>query len=149
MTTDEFLSNTEKLVCKPLTETLLGRFKEKYLSADYDPKNQKRSWLYNCNLACEVKWISTDDFGTIIMDREKQVYFYSERDKKMFSITFGEIFDLVADFEPWDEMDVLIFDDSFDWLVVIHHEDITGLHNVRTSDDEYGVVTRAPFGTKA
>ena len=148
LTLDEFLNNEEKLLGKLQTATLLSRFKEKYLAADYDPKNQRRSWLYNCNLSCEARWISTDDFGTIIMDRDKLVFFYSERDRKMFAVTFGEIFDLIADFEPWDEVDALVFDNSLDWLVVINHEDITGLHNVETGEARTRAVTDAPFGSK-
>lgn len=148
MTLDEFLENKEKVLKKPQTSMLLSKFKENYIALDYDPKNQKRSWLLNCNLRCTTKWISTDDFGTIQMEHDKPVYIYCERQKEMFGVTFGEIYDVVTNFEPWDELDALVFDDSFGWYIAINHEDITGLHNVETSKPGTGIVFNNPFGSK-
>ncbi len=125
MTLEDFINNEENKMDKEAAGELLGRFKDRFITADYDPKNQKRCWLLWANLACEAKWISTEDFESIPFSRENMVYFYSERDCQMFRVPFAEVCELVAGMEPWEEVDAEIFDDSCEWMIAITHEDET------------------------
>lgn len=132
MTVEKFYARRDKLVDKPKADALLKAFKEKFLSADYDPKNQRRSRLLGCNLARETRWIPIEDVADVDVDDGKEVWFYDDREFIMFSVPFGEIRRMVASFEPWDEIDAVIFDDTFAWTVVLNHEDIIGLCGVGT-----------------
>lgn len=102
---------------------LIEEFKRKFVSGDYDPKNQKKSRLLWCNLACGGETIPTEKFENISVDGGAAVYFYSERDRKLYGAAFSEIADFIKNLEPWEEIDAEIFDQSFTWFIAVTHED--------------------------
>lgn len=53
MTLNEFINKKENIINKETANQLLKDFKNKFVVPDYDPKNQKRSWLLHCNLSCK------------------------------------------------------------------------------------------------
>ena len=125
MMLEKFISREDKRIDRKAAEQILTKFKSKFVISDYDPENQRRSRLLHCNLSCETRWIATEDFEYIAFDRKKKVYFYSERHREMYQVTFSEVCRLVAGLEPWEEIDAEVFDDSYEWFLSITHEDVT------------------------
>ncbi|MBQ8824445.1 MAG: hypothetical protein IJZ64_04350 [Ruminococcus sp.] len=130
-----FMDVDKNKIDKNTAYDLLEKFKKKFVAPDYDRYNQKifnlkRSWLLNCNLSCKVEIISTENFESIPLNKNTKVYFYDERDNKMYKTLFSEICEFIAGFEPWDEIDAEIFDDSFEWFIAISHEDISLIHGL-------------------
>ena len=102
---------------------LLDKFKEKFIVADYNLRNQRVSRLLWCNLSCEGEVIPINEFDKINVAQNTSVYFYNERENKMFRVRFSEVINLIINIEPWEEYDAEIFDDSFQWFIAITHED--------------------------
>lgn len=127
---EKFIGREDKRIDKAAADQILKKFKNRFVISDYDPGNQRRSWLLHCNLSCETRQIATEDFESIPFDRKKKVYFYSERHRKMYQVTFAEVCRLVAGLGPWEDIDAEIFDDSYEWLIAITHEDVTLLYGL-------------------
>ena len=47
------------------------------------------------------------------MNASKKVFYYDERTDSLFESYFNEICKNVSQLEPWEEIDALIFDDTF------------------------------------
>ena len=109
---------------------LIEEFKRSFVFSDYDPSNQKISRLLWCNLACRGETIPTEEFEKISVDRNAEVYFYSERDNKLYSTVFSETVDFIKNLEPWEDIDAEIFDKSFAWFIAVTHEDFCILYGV-------------------
>lgn len=105
------------------TNLLLNNFKKRFVIPEYDPENQKVCRLLWANLSCEGALVPTGEFEKIPVERSAEVYFYSEREKKMYSAKFKEIVDHINGLEPWEEIDAEIFDDSLRWYICVTHED--------------------------
>jgi hypothetical protein len=56
-------------------------------------------------------------------DASKKVLYYDERTNYLFESSFFEICEKMSQLEPWDEIDALIFDETFTWTIAITHED--------------------------
>ncbi len=107
---------------------LIEEFKRSFVRSDHDPNNQKISRLLWCNLSCSGETIPTEEFENISVDRNAEVYFYSERDSKLYSTVFSETVDFVKKLEPWEDIDAEIFDKSFSWFIAVTHEDFCILY---------------------
>lgn len=57
------------------------------------------------------------------MNASKKVFYYDERTDSLFESYFNEICKNVSQLEPWEEIDALIFDDTFTWTIAITHEE--------------------------
>lgn len=102
---------------------LIMNFKNKFVSTDYDSSNQKISRLLWCNLSCKGEIISTEEFENIPICGNAEIYFYSERDGKLYATVFSETVDFIKNLEPWEDIDAEIFDKSFAWFIAVTHED--------------------------
>ena len=102
---------------------LLDNFKRRFVVYEYDPKKQKVCRLIWANLNCKGVVLPTDEFEKIPIVSSAEVYFYSERDKKMYTAKFKEIVDYINRLEPWEEIDAEIFDDLLRWYICVTHED--------------------------
>ncbi|KRF28665.1 hypothetical protein [Paenibacillus sp. Soil787] len=58
---------------------------------------------------------------------DKRLYFYLERSRLLYAANHAEILAFVEELEPWEEIDAYIFDDSFEWVFSITHDDLTVL----------------------
>ena len=126
----ELVYNEKNKFDDKTAEKILNSFKKKFIAADYDPHNQKISRLLWCNLSCETRMIPTEDFQSISLDKNKKVYFYDERRNEMYGVLFLEICEYIDDFEPWEEIDAEIFDDSYEWFIAVTHEDFSLLYGL-------------------
>lgn len=111
---------------------LIENFKRSFVRMDYDPSNQQISRLLWCNLSCKGETLPMEEFENISVDGNSEVYFYSERDDKLYSTAFYETVDFIKNLEPWEDIDAEIFDRSFAWFIAVTHEDfciVYGLDN--------------------
>ena len=113
-----------------IADGLLSDFKKKFVISDYDPDNQKRSWLLWCNLSCEAAAIPIENFQSIPLDKNSTVYFYNERLNEMYEAVFSEICKYIENLEPWEEIDAEIFDLSYEWFISVTHEDFLLLYGL-------------------
>lgn len=102
---------------------LLDNFIRRFVAAEYDPKKQKSCRLLWTNLNCKGELLSIDEFEKIPIGVSTEVFFYNEREKKMYRASFAEIADYIGGLEPWEEIDAEIFDGSFQWFICVTHED--------------------------
>lgn len=104
-------------------DTLLDNFKRRFVVPEYD-KNRNVCWLLWANLNCKGELLSVDEFEKIPVDADAEVYFYNERERKMYRALFAEIVNYIVGLEPWEEIDAEIFDDTLQWFICVTHEDI-------------------------
>lgn len=110
---------------------LINEFKRNFVRSDYDRNNQKISPLLWCNLACSIETIPTEEFRNTSVDPNAEVYFYNERENKIYSTVFSEMVDFIKKLEPWEDIDAEIFDKSFAWLIAVTHEDFCIIYGLK------------------
>lgn len=110
---------------------LINEFKRNFVRSDYDRNNQKISPLLWCNLACSIETIPTEEFRNTSVDPNAEVYFYNERENKIYSTVFSETVDFIKKLEPWEDIDAEIFDKSFAWLIAVTHEDFCIIYGLK------------------
>ena len=64
-----------------------------------------------------------DMVGELKIPDNKRVYFYNERNKRLYWTTFKEVCDYVDSLEPWEEIDAYVFEQGMDWILAVTHED--------------------------
>ena len=111
------------LIDKVKSDLLISKFKNMFVVSDYNKNNQRKSKLLWCNLSCKGKIVSIDEFAEIPIDICSKVYFYNERDDKMYQIKFLQVVQYIQELEPWEDIDCEIFDDTMTWFISITHED--------------------------
>lgn len=87
------------------------------LNKEYDCPN-----LPWCYFKVDVKTLDISNILKLNINLYKIVYCYDEQQKKLYQTKFNNILDIVNNLEPWDEIDLEIFDDILDWTVAITHE---------------------------
>lgn len=102
---------------------LIERFRDRYV----DRKRLRQVGLmWNSYLPqYHPRCFPTEELGELELPREKKVFFYSERDRKLYAASFGAVVDYAAQLEPWEEIDAYLFDETMDWVVAVTHEDMT------------------------
>ena len=48
----------------------------------------------------------------------------------MYSVPYVQVCELVASLEPWEEIDVEIFDNSYEWFIAITHDNVTMIYGI-------------------
>lgn len=54
----------------------------------------------------------------------KTLFLYNEREKALYQIEWKGIVDFIDGLEPWEDIDFLVFDNSFSWFAAVTHEDL-------------------------
>lgn len=122
---------------------ILNKFISKFVKNDYTFKNPKTGGikLIWCNFSEECKIYPTDKLFSNSTKAQQEfdtpVYFYNERTQEMFFTDFEDISNFVNNFEPWDEIDAEIFDESLDWVIAVTHEDVSFVSGLSVAIDEY------------
>ncbi|MFR6274857.1 MAG: hypothetical protein ACLUL2_15500 [Blautia sp.] len=105
---------------KLLDENLLC-LKKKLIEAfaqEYDIKSNR---LWNC---LKVKRVCLEFEEARKLNIPDSVMFYLERQNEVYSTTFDDICRYIDELEPWEYIDAYVFDNTFDWLLAITHEDL-------------------------
>ena len=118
------------LIDNDKSNMLINEFKNKFVVSDYNKNNQRKSKLLWCNLSCKGKIIPIDKFEDININIYSDVYFYNERDERMYQIPFSNVQNFIHKLDPWDEIDCEIFDDTMTWFISVTHEDFCIVYGI-------------------
>lgn len=67
--------------------------------------------------------ITFEEAKGLPITHSKKIYFYLERQNKLYLTYYSKICDYVENLEPWEEIDGYVFDESYEWIIAITHED--------------------------
>lgn len=81
----------------------------------------KLNCLWNC---LKVKRICLEFEEARKLCIPESVIFYLERQNEVYSTTFNDICEYIDALEPWEYIDAYVFDNTFDWLLAITHEEL-------------------------
>lgn len=98
-------------------EEIIFALKEKFVC-----KNQFMGLIWN-SFICHPKCVPSGYLKKIGETILHEVYFYIEREDKLYLTYFTDIVNYVEKLEYWDEIDAYIFDKSMQWIIAITHED--------------------------
>ena len=117
---------TENIVSKEIANELITQYRDKYIKSSYKPwcssiNCKNLPWCYYEELG--IKIFGLDDLPKINIPLEKAVYCHDEVDDIMYQTTFGEVLKMITNLEPWEGVDIEIFDESLDWTIAITHEE--------------------------
>lgn len=85
---------------------------------EYDIKSNR---LWNC-LKVKSTCLEFKDVRKLCIP--SSVMFYLERQNEVYSTTFSDICKYIDKLEQWEYIDAYVFDNTFDWLLVITHEEL-------------------------
>ncbi len=77
-----------------------------------------------------LKLIPTSDFTNLAVDRNKNVCCYFEREHDLRKCKLSEFEIFLEKLKPWEYVDINIFDETFEWTIIVTHEDCTLLYGV-------------------
>jgi hypothetical protein len=111
---------------------IMDQYMSTFIKSDYTPWNKEYNCMNLpwCHYKVDIKTLDISNLSELDISSEKNVYCHDEQQKKLYQTDFKSVLDLVIALEPWEEIDVEIFDDSFDWTVAITHEGEVIFHGV-------------------
>ncbi|MDR1852972.1 MAG: hypothetical protein LBR21_10075 [Propionibacteriaceae bacterium] len=117
----------EKPVEKEKANSLMARYMETFIKPSYKPWNERYNclelpWIYYKVDTKVLDWFIPENINSIDLPFDRVVYCHNEREKIVYETTYREVYNLLMSLEPWDEIDVELFDDSFSWTVAFTHE---------------------------
>lgn len=71
----------------------------------------------------KVEKISLEKINTINIKNLDCMYIYLERHKALFQGNIQIIIDFLEQQEPWEETDITVFDESYNWFMAFTHDD--------------------------
>ena len=104
-----------------LTEELLFSYRNKLIETfaqEYDIESNR---LWNC---LRKKRVCLEFEDARRCNIPKNVIFYLERQNSIYRTTFEDVCRYVDELEPWEYIDAYVFDETFNWLFAITHEDL-------------------------
>lgn len=92
----------------------------KEFAREYDIKTNR---LWNC-LRSKPICLEFEEARKLDIPNSNDLVFYLERQNEVYNTTFEEICKYVNELEPWEDIDAYIFDETFQWIFAITHEDL-------------------------
>ena len=108
--------------CPPeVTAWVVERLRDRYV----DRGRLERVWLMWNSYRPEFprRCVPFVDISTLGISEETELFFYLEREKRLYKATFQAIVDYVEQMEPWECTDAYLFEENMDWVVAVTHED--------------------------
>ena len=114
----------EHIIESRRAKEILARYMLSFIKSDYTPWNQEFNCrnLPWCFFKVNIKTLDIDDIGKINIPFNDVVYCHDERQKVLYQTTFKRIYEFVLSLEPWEEVDLEIFNNSMQWTLAITHE---------------------------
>ena len=114
----------DTIICTDIACEIMAQYRSKFIKPDYEQWNSR----FNCkNLPwCyykEYKTYDTDEIYKAPIAPDTIVYCHDEHQGILYQTTFVEVYNLVINLEPWDEIDIEIFSEDMDWTIAVTHED--------------------------
>jgi len=115
---------------------LVARYMEAFIKPAYERYDEEgrrnMPWCWYKVEHDVVDWtFDANDISSIDVPLDKKVYCHDERGGAVYEATYGDIYDLIIALEPWEEVDIEVFDDGFEWTVAFTHECQAITHGVR------------------
>ena len=120
------------VISTDIAREIMERYRRKFLLSDFNQFNSEFNCknLPWCYYSVDIKTYDTGELHKVPIKSDAVVYCNDERKEIMYKTTFGKVYDFVANLEPWDEVDLEVFDDKMEWTVAITHEDYIILHGI-------------------
>jgi hypothetical protein len=114
----------EKIVESERAKEILGQYMAKFIKPDYTPWNMEYNCpdLPWCHFKVGINTLDISNIPNVNIPSDKIVYCHDEKQKELYQTKYKNVFDLIKRLEPWEEVDIEIFDDSMDWTMAITHE---------------------------
>jgi hypothetical protein len=90
-----------------------------------------------CSYKDKHKYFWTEPLFEYLTPTSEPVYFYDERENKLFLTEFKDVIQFIRSFEPWDKVDAEIFDINLEWVISVTHEDISLVFGFDVDIEEY------------
>ena len=103
-------------------EEILLKIKNNFLDEDFIDEDYPNKVLMINHLKYK-KLINVDSLRDINIGHRKKVYFYDDRDKTLFLTYYKNVCMYIEQLEPWEEVDCLIFNNTFKWIIGYNHEE--------------------------
>lgn len=87
---------------------------------EYDVETNR---LWNC-LRSKPICLEFEEARKLDIPNSNDLVFYLERQNEVYNTTFEEVCKYVNELEPWEDIDAYIFDETFQWIFAITHEDL-------------------------
>lgn len=96
-----------------------------FLDKDYPEKILMINHLRDVDRILNVEHIRSIHFPEI-----NNIYVYHERLKELYQTNYSSVCEYVEQLEPWEDVDLLIFNQSYKWFIAITHNDIILYHGL-------------------
>jgi len=122
-------------------ENILNQFLKKLVKDNYtfeNPTSGNKELIW-CHFKKEneCKVYSTEELFKSQLKIDNPVYFYDEFTEELFLTDFEDVRRFINGLEAWDDVDAEIFDDTFNWVIAVTHEDISKVLGLSIAIDEY------------
>jgi hypothetical protein len=114
----------EKVVETEKGTEVMRQYMTHFIKPDYSPWNKEYDCpnLPWCYFKVNVEIFDVRDILKMNVPSEKMVYCHDERQKILYQATFKNVCDQISGLEPWEEVDLEIFDDRLNWTIAVTHE---------------------------
>lgn len=103
-------------------EEILLKIKNNFLDEDFIDEDYPNKVLMINHLK-NKKIIYNKVLQDIKISKRRKVYFYHERKKELYLVEYKYVCKYIEQLEPWEEVDCLIFNNTFKWIIGYNHEE--------------------------
>lgn len=100
------------------SQQVLERFKQFFIDDNYP----ERILMINHLNKIEKK-LPIEELRDVDVPRTDNIYIYHERLQILYLTNFEQICIYINQLEPWEDVDCLVFDESFTWFIGITHNE--------------------------
>lgn len=104
---------------------ILEKVKHYFLDKDYPKKILMTNHLRDIDRIFNVEHIRN-----IQAPNTNNIYLYHERLKMVYQTDYSDVCQYVEQLEPWEDVDLLIFDQCYKWFIAITHNDTILCHGI-------------------
>lgn len=104
-------------------DTLLNQFASKFVDENLLSKYILYWNSIKSELRKKMQRIELENLNNIVIPNHNDLYIYLERHKELFKGNLDMIFEFLNQQEPWEETDITMFNNSFEWFMAFTHED--------------------------
>jgi hypothetical protein len=120
----------QKVIDLELKKKVMDRFIGKFIQDGFSFWDEKdgRKLLWCCfreNYNCDKVIIKTIDIPKIEIPTDLPIYVYFDRSEDLFLSTFSDYCKSLLNLEEWEYTDTEIFNESFEWVIAVTHDDLS------------------------
>jgi hypothetical protein len=108
---------------------IIEKFKAIFVDEDFP----ERILLSN-HLKHKDKVLPLKTLRTLEVPNPDNVYLYHERLGEMYETDLDSVYSYLEQLEPWEDVDLILFDNSFTWYICVTHNDSVILYGFDEKD---------------